>query len=126
MIWLLLFVLAFATYFDLKSRKIPNWLTYSALGLSLFKFDYFTLYMLLLAIASALLFGKLVGSGDIKLAIVVAIWSHILELSQYWIFYSLILGALVGIVYRRKSLPFAPFITAGVVIANVVPEWLII
>jgi Flp pilus assembly protein protease CpaA len=94
--WLLIIALVIASYFDLKFRKIPNWLTYSAIALSL----------------------PYIGAGDIKLAVAIAIWSHITNSSQYWIYVSLILGGLAGLIYRRKSIIFAPFMAVGVILAN--------
>lgn len=115
----LVLVVAFATYFDLKNRTIPNWLTYGAMAISLFWFSYFHVLVFALGIVSALIFGKFVGAGDIKLAITIAIWSHILNRPQIWLYVALLLGGLFGLVNRRKSLPFAPFMAAGVLLANV-------
>ncbi len=116
---ILVLVVAIATYFDLKKRTIPNWLTYGALAISLLWFSYFHILVLVLGILSALLFGKFVGAGDIKLAVAIAIWSHILNWPQSWLYISLLLGGLFGLANRKKSLPFAPFMAAGVLLANV-------
>ena len=112
-------VVALATYFDLKYRRIPNWLTYPTILLALIFFDKVFIPIIFLGIITALIFGKYIGSGDIKLSIAIALWSHILSWSQYWIYAALILGALFGVVFRQKRLPFAPFIAAGILIANV-------
>ena len=122
MICLLITVVAVATYFDLKYRRIPNWLTYPALILTIFNFDIFLILIIFMAIFIALIFGKYIGSGDIKLAVVIASWSHIYGFAQEWIIYALVAGGVVGLIYRRKSLPFAPCLALGVVIANVVRD----
>lgn len=116
--WLLIIALVIASYFDLKFRKIPNWLTYSAIALSLPWFSKFHLVAILIGLVVALTFGKYIGAGDIKLAVAIAIWSHITHSSQYWIYVSLILGGLAGLIYRRKSIIFAPFMAVGVILAN--------
>ncbi len=126
MIWLLILVVAIATYFDLKSRRIPNWLTYPALALTFLNFDKFVATVILTGLLIAIFIGKYIGSGDIKLSMVIATWSHIYGFSQNWILISLIIGGAAGLIYRRKSLPFAPYLAAGVVIANVARDYLII
>ena len=111
-------VLALASYFDLKTRRIPNWLNYSALGLSFFWFSSFHLLVIALSLFASLIFGKLIGAGDIKLAAVIAIWSHILNWPQMWLYFSLIAGGGFGLVNKKKSVPFAPFMAIGVLVAN--------
>ena len=115
----LVLVVAIATYFDLKKRTIPNWLTYGAITVSLFWLSNFHILAIALGAFSALLFGKYVGAGDIKLAVAISIWSHILNWSQSWLYFSLIAGGIFGLAKRKKSLPFAPFMAAGVLLANV-------
>ena len=120
MIWFLILVLALAIYFDLKSRRIPNWLTYPALILALYKFDTFYLFVISISLIATLTFSRYVGAGDIKLGAVIAIWSHNLGLSQFWIYISLILGGAFALTFRKKSLPFAPFMALGVLISNLI------
>lgn len=115
----LVLIVAIATYFDLKNRTIPNWLTYGAIAVSLFWFSNFHILVIALGALSALVFGKYVGAGDIKLAVAISVWSHILNWSQSWLYISLLLGGLFGLANRKKSLPFAPFMAAGVLLANV-------
>lgn len=115
----LVIVVATATYFDLKNRKIPNWLTYPALALLLFQLDSFVVFSTILALLISLLFGKYIGAGDIKLGLVIACWSHVFSWSQNWLVISLFVGGLWGLIFIRKSLPFAPFLASGVVLANV-------
>ena len=118
MIWLLILVVAIATYFDLQSHRIPNWVTYPAIALSFFWFDSFHLIAISLGILFSLIFAKWVGAGDIKLAITISIWSHILNLSQYWIYFALLLGGIAGLGFRQKSIAFAPYMAAGILAAN--------
>ena len=119
MIWFLIIVVAIATYFDLKSRRIPNWLTYPSLVITLIYFDRFFIFATLVALIAAILFGKYIGAGDIKLALAISLWSHILSWSQYWLYFALFLGGIAGLFQRSKRIPFAPFMAAGLVIANV-------
>jgi prepilin signal peptidase PulO-like enzyme (type II secretory pathway) len=114
----LLIAVAIATYIDLKRHQIPNWITYPALTFALLYFDHFYIFAILIAFIAALIFGKFIGAGDIKMALVLAIWSHILNWSQYWLYVALILGGIFGLIYRAKRLPFAPFMAAGLLIAN--------
>lgn len=121
MMWALFFVAALAAYFDLKSRKIPNWLTYSTYLFSLLWIKNhlgFFLVTLLIATVIALILGQYIGAGDIKLSLVIANWSQILQLNQYWLYFALTLSGIAGLFYRRKRMPFAPFIAAGVLISN--------
>ena len=120
MIWFFILVLLLATVFDLRSRRIPNWLTYPALILALYKFDFFYLFVLAISLIIILFFARYIGAGDIKLAAVIAIWSHILGLSQFWMYISLILGGAFALTFRKKSLPFAPFMALGVLISNLI------
>lgn len=115
----LIIVVAIATYFDLKSRRIPNWLTYPSFVIALFYFDRFFIIATLVALIAAILFGKYIGAGDIKLALVISLWSHILSWSQYWLYFALLLGGIAGLFQRNKRIPFAPYMAAGIVIANV-------
>lgn len=119
MSWILVSTVALATYFDLKSRRIPNWLTYGSIGFSFIKFSEFHFVAIGIGIICAIIFGRFVGAGDIKLAVAIAIWTHILSWSQDWIYASFLVGGIAGLIYRRKSLPFAPYMAAGLVIANV-------
>ena len=112
-------VVALAAYFDLKSRRIPNWLTYSALATSFIYPSLFHIIAIAIGFISALIFGKYVGAGDIKLAVAIALWSHILNWSQYWLYLALIIAGIYGLFNRRKSIPFAPFMAVGLLFVNV-------
>lgn len=105
---------ALATYFDLKSRRIPNWLTYGSTAISFLYFEKIFLVFIAIGLLTAILVGNLIGSGDIKLSICVAIWSQILNFSQFWIYFALLFAGVGALVWRQKSLPFAPYLAIGV------------
>lgn len=112
-------VVAIAAYLDVRFRKIPNWLTYPAILIALPYFDKFIVVVFMVALLIALTLSKYIGAGDIKLSIVVALWSHILNLSQYWLYFALLFGGIAGLIYRRKTLPFALYIALGLLVSNV-------
>lgn len=118
MILILFSTVALATYFDLKTRRIPNWLTYGSTAVACLQFETIFIFFILLGVLVAIIFGKLIGSGDIKLSICVAIWSRVLNISQYWIYFALILAGFGALIGRGKSIPFAPYIAAGVLCSN--------
>ena len=118
MTWIPIVAVAIATYSDWRFRRIPNWLTYSLIAISLPLFDLITLLILTSAILTALIFGARIGAGDIKLAAGIGIWSHILSWSQMWIYTGLLLGGVYGIFQRKSRIPFAPFIAAGLLLSN--------
>jgi Flp pilus assembly protein protease CpaA len=110
---ILISTVATATYFDLKSRRIPNWLTYGSTALSFLYFEKIFLAFIVIGIFAGILFNNLIGSGDIKLSVCVAIWSQILNISQYWIYFALLFAGIGALVGRQKSLPFAPYLALG-------------
>ena len=114
---MLVSVLAVGSYFDLRFRRIPNWLTYPALLLSILKIDRFSIFVLLLGFVLAILFHSQIGAGDLKMAAVIAIYSHILGYSQYWIMYAFIAGGIFALISRKRTLPFAPFMASGALIS---------
>ena len=104
-------------YFDLKYRRIPNKLILIGIVPLLFKPNIFTLIAAVLALVSGLLLNRIVGAGDIKLAFLVAAYTHLLSLSQFWIYFALVSGGLFALISRKSSIPFAPFMGIGVAIA---------
>lgn len=112
-------LLLLATYLDIKTRRIPNWLTYPYILLALIRLDSYLLFVALIGLVLALIFRTSIGGGDIKLGVAVALWSHILNLSQYWLLYSLLLGSAYALAMKKKSIPFAPFMATGFMLANI-------
>lgn len=109
--------LVIASYYDLKYRKVPNWLTLPVAILALFKVDQFTILILLFALFLLFLFRRSIGGGDIKLGVAVALWAHILQISQSWLLIALLIGGIYAIIFRKGSIPFAPFMALGFAIA---------
>ena len=108
------------SYFDIKSRRIPNWLILIGVLPLLFKANFFLVIAAVLALFSALIFGRYVGAGDFKLAFLIAAYSHLLSLPQIWIYFALISGGIFAVFTRQtrqSSFAFAPFMAFGVVIA---------
>ncbi len=111
---LLTLLLAPATYFDLRTRRIPNWLTLPPLPVALWwAWGHDTLGLTLTVLAAGYLafrFGGL-GGADSKLAAVIAAVSPpALALSGL-----LLLAGFVINRFRRRpgSLPAAPFFLAA-------------
>ena len=98
----------------MRLRRIPNWLILINIPI-LLKFDLTIAEIIAVAIIGSILFGKYIGAGDFKFAAVIAIYVHILSWSQYWIYIALVFGAIFGVIFRKKSLPFAPFMTLGLI-----------
>ena len=116
MILIPLGALVIASYYDLKYRRVPNWLTFSVVILSFYKIDQFLIFVLLLALLLLSLFRGSIGGGDIKLGVAVGLWAHILLIPQSWLLIALILGGLYAIIFRKRSIPFAPFMAMGFLI----------
>lgn len=111
-----------SAFFDLRERRIPNWITYPLLLVALLFIDKTVIMFFALGLALLLFGGDLIGAGDIKLGLVVAVWSHHFHWSGYWLFISLLfagVAAIMAYIRRdRSSLPFAPYIAAGFLISN--------
>ena len=60
----LISTVATATYFDLKSRRIPNWLTYGSTALSLLYFEKIFLAFIVIGIFAGILFNNLIKSKE--------------------------------------------------------------
>ena len=106
-----------ASYFDIKEKRIPNILIILGILPLLFVPNIFTIIALSLALISGLLLNRLVGAGDIKLAFLIASYSHLLSWSQFWIYFALVSGGIFALIARKRSIAFAPFMGLGVVIA---------
>ena len=86
-----------ASYFDIKTRKIPNWLCFSSIAIGLFlsrSFTSFVWHMFTLLFLFALSTVRLMGHGDMKL------W---MAISTYVNFegtmYIMIIAAVMMIIY---------------------------
>ncbi|WP_286677111.1 prepilin peptidase [Aminobacterium sp. EBM-42] len=113
--WVALAVLCWAGFYDLKYKKVPNWLTYGFLLVAiLFHASYGSVAMSLLGAALGLgwflipyLLGGM-GAGDVKLlaaAGAMAAWPGAL----YVILYSSIAGGIVVIALALKRVDYQGF-----------------
>lgn len=89
-----------ASYFDIKTRKIPNWLCFSSIAIGLFlsrSFTSFVWHMFTLLFLFALSIFRLMGHGDMKL------W---MAISTYVNFegtmYIMIIAAVMMIIYAMQ------------------------
>lgn len=113
----LVIVLITTSVVDIRDRRIPNSLIlFGALPIFL-QPNLFIILVLVFALFSAVLFGRFIGAGDIKLASLIAAYSHLLSLSQLWIYCALLSGGIFAFITRQRSIAFAPFMAFGVLIA---------
>ncbi len=114
---LLILLLAPATYFDLRVRRIPNWLTLPPLPLALWwAWGHDTLGLTITVLAAGYLafrFGGLGGADGKLAAIVVAVSPPALALSGLLLLAGFSINRLRG---KTNSLPAAPFFLAASVI----------
>ena len=114
-----------ASYFDIKSHKIPNWITF-------FGFLICGIYRLLflrhsyediiinisITIAILIMYAlNQLGGGDIKLISTIIILMKWEETAN-WLMLSVLMQALLFIIIRKKSLPFAPALSIGLMITG--------
>jgi len=123
-------ILMIASYFDIKTRIIPNWIHILLIIIGLIEFD-------LVRSMSGLLFAPLpfiimvlieegsIGGGDVKL---IGVIGFLLGLKSAWIlvFVSLLIAILYNILYyynkdgiRNLSFPFVPFILFGWIVMKI-------
>lgn len=101
-----LILLIFAAYWDYREKRIPNWLTYTAVlsGLAVYAFDGEIISSVAGALCIGLVFlllpGLKAGGGDLKLAAGVGAW--------------------IG---YQQVLPFVLFTIIGVLTAAVLKTW---
>lgn len=112
-----LFILIASSIFDIKTRRIPNWLILLGTLPLLTRPNQFTFISAAIAVFFGLIFTRWIGSGDIKLAFLIAAYSHIFSLSQLWIYLALLSGGCFALVSRQRAIAFAPFMALGVAIA---------
>ncbi len=111
---LLTFLLALATYFDLRHRRIPNWLTLPPLPLALWwAWGHGALGLTLTVLAAGYLafrFGGLGGADGKLAAVIAAVSPPALALSGLLLLAGFIVNRLRG---KANSLPAAPFFLAA-------------
>ncbi len=111
---LLILLLAPATYFDLRARRIPNWLTLPPLPVALWwAWGHGTLGLTLTVLAAGYLafrFGGLGGADGKLAAVVAAVSPPALALSGLLLLAGFALNRLR---HRPGSLPAAPFLLAA-------------
>ena len=114
---LLILLLAPATYFDLRHRRIPNWLTLPPLPLALWwAWDHGTLGLTLTVLTAGYLafrFGGLGGADGKLAAVVAAVSPPALALSGLILLAGFAISRFRG---RPGSLPAAPFFLAATTI----------
>ena len=130
---LCLLYLAVISFFDLRTGRIPNFITFGFSALMLFTTVFTTpskilvrllcaafFFLLFLYIA---MFTKGLGMGDVKLAAVIGYCKGFFATSLIFI-----LACLGGILFflfcyflkrKLKKIPFAPFVTAGYLISEI-------
>lgn len=135
----LAFVAAYAVIFviDLRTRRIPNLITYPLLAAALFvRPDSIGLVPLAHVITAVVVFALFaffalrgwMGMGDAKLATAIALASApVVTLTALWL--AFLLGGLVGVlllagrrVGRSSAIPFGPYLALAGIVAAVVPD----
>lgn len=135
----LAFVAAYALIFviDVRTRRIPNLITYPLLAAALVvRPDSIGLVPLAQAIAAVVVFALFacfalrgwMGMGDAKLAAVIALASApLVTLTALWL--AFLLGGLVGVlllagrrVGRSSTIPFGPYLALAGIAAAVLPD----
>ena len=135
----LAFVAAYALIFviDVRTRRIPNLITYPLLATALVvRPDSIGLVPLAQAIAAVVVFALFaffalrgwMGMGDAKLAAVIALASApLVTLTALWL--AFLLGGLVGVlllagrrVGRSSTIPFGPYLALAGIAAAVLPD----
>lgn len=116
--------LILASVMDIRYRSVPNWITYPGILITLSWFNSRSALYLLIALLLLLVPGDLIGAGDIKLSLMLALWSDHFSWSNQWLLCSLIFGGIAAIwlqVRRRElSIAFAPYLAVGFIFANLV------
>ena len=135
----LAYVAAYAVIFviDLRTRRIPNLITYPLLAAALVvRPDSIGLVPLAHVIAAVVAFTLFtffalrgwMGMGDAKLAAAIALASApVVTLTALWL--AFLLGGLVGVlllagrrVGRSSAIPFGPYLALAGIVAALVPE----
>ena len=114
-----------ASYFDIKSRKIPNWITFFGLSsCSIYRLLFLRqsiediIINLIIAIAILIMYAlNQLGGGDVKLISTIIIlmkWEETVK----WLMLSVFVQALLFIAIRKRKLPFAPALSIGLIITG--------
>ncbi len=110
-------LLLVATYTDIKSREIPNWICISVGVLSLMNFHYFGILVALPFLVVAVKQPNSMGGGDIKLIGSVGMYMGVMNTML-----GLIVGLTLSIIYALvnksadKGIPLAPFLAFGFIL----------
>lgn len=94
---------AIASYFDIKTKRIPNWLCFSSMGIGLLlsrSFTSFTIHIITLLLLFVLSIFHLMGHGDMKLWMAISTY-----VSFEGTMYIMAIAALSMIVYAICSSP---------------------
>ncbi len=138
---LLVLVLLISSYTDLKSRKIYNVVTITAIAVivvirifhhpqGIVSYLWGMLPALIFFIAAFISKGKAIGGGDILLILFLGLTIGVIGTAMT-ILYSMVLAVLFSLIYyvvtNRKftAMPMAVFLTAGVLLFYCQPYWLV-
>lgn len=135
----LAYVAAYAVIFvvDLRTRRIPNLVSYPLLAATIFvRPDSIGLVPLAHVVAAGAVFALFglfalrgwMGMGDAKLATAIALASApVVTLTALWL--AFLLGGLVGVlllagrrVERKSAVPFGPFLAVAGILAALLPD----
>ena len=136
-ILLILIFTGIAVITDLKTGHIPNWITYTMIGIGGIINAIFFPNLIMLALAISIIiyiFGictskKGMGGGDIKLYIGI---NMILPLYHNYLFilYVMLISNILGFIYMRvankKTVRFAPYIFTSIILLIIVFEFFLI
>lgn len=110
-------LLLVASYTDIKSREIPNWICISVGALALMNFHYLGSLVALPFLVVAVKQPNSMGGGDIKLIGTVGMYMGVMNTML-----GLIVGLTLSIIYALanksadKGIPLAPFLAFGFIL----------
>lgn len=128
---LTLSVLSLGSIFDIRTRKVPNWIFLCGIFLAIpFLWGNFNVFESFggLGVSAMVLIPlytfKLMGAGDVKLGFFLGFVTGV-EITFFTLLFSLALASgisfcLFNFSQYRKGLPFIPFMLAGVPIATAI------
>ena len=123
-------LLGIASVKDIKTREIPDWISFCVLCAAVLDFNIQNLWGIIVAaifFVVALQTGK-IGGGDVKLiaalSVVCGLWSSLALL--FFAQLSMLVFYWISVIVQRsrgrtadKALPFVPFITFGFVLTSI-------